>query len=193
MDKENNANEFAENKTVEIATEEESEAASPKGDLKYTDADMDEIVKRKRAEWEKKKEKEVSEAKKLANMDEKERIEHERNELRRQLEELQEKETLAQMRTEARKMLAQDDINIPDKLLSAIVSSDAEKTKEAVEGFRDMFKQAVQETVKKTLIGDVPKRGGSSELTKAQILQVEDRRERQRLMNENKHLFNGGN
>lgn len=45
---------------------------------------------------------------------------------------LKEKDTLAEMVKTVRKMLAEDEINIPDELLSHLVSTDAEETKNTV-------------------------------------------------------------
>lgn len=48
----------------------------------YTDEDIDAIIARRFAKWEKQKQKEIDEAKRLENMNAQERAEHERDELR---------------------------------------------------------------------------------------------------------------
>ena len=160
-----------------------------KAEPKYTDADLDRIIGQKFAKWQEKKDKEISEAQKLAEMNAQQKAEYERDQLQKKLDELLEKETLSQMRAEARKELSGVGINIPDELLSVIVTKDAEKTKGAVEAFKTMWQSAIQSALKETLRGDAPRSGNPSGLTKDDILKVEDRKERQRLMNENRELF----
>ena len=90
-----------------------------------------------------------------------------------------------------RKMLADEEINIPDELLAHLVSESAEDTKTAVEAFTKMYKDAVQAAVKDALKGNAPKggSGGKGAVTKEQILAVSNPIERQRLIAENIALF----
>ena len=91
----------------------------------------------------------------------------------------------------ARKMLADEEINIPDELLAHLVSESAEDTKTAVEAFAKMYKDAVQAAVKDALKGNAPKggSGGKGAVTKEQILAISNPIERQRLIAENIALF----
>ena len=90
-----------------------------------------------------------------------------------------------------RKMLADEEINIPDELLAHLVSESAEDTKTAVEAFGKMYKDAVQAAVKDALKGNAPKggSGGKGAVTKEQILAISNPIERQRLIAENIALF----
>lgn len=88
-----------------------------------------------------------------------------------------------------RAILQDDDINISDRLLESLVKDDAESTKSAVEEFASLFRAEVGKAVKEALKGEEPKAGGSSTLTKEQILAVKDRTERQRLIRDNMNLF----
>jgi len=54
------------------------------------------------------------------------------------------------------KMLADQEINIPDELLGHLVSEDAGQTKTSVEAFVRLYKGAVQEAVKNALKGNPP-------------------------------------
>lgn len=160
-----------------------------KAEPKYTDADIDRIISQKFAKWQKEKDREISEAQKLAEMNAQQKAEYERDMLQKKLDELMERDTLSQMRSEARKELSGAGINIADELLAVIVTKDAEQTKAAVEAFKTMWQGAIQSALKEALRGDVPRSGNPSGLTREDILKVEDRKERQRLMNENKELF----
>ena len=163
----------------------------PKPNLKYTDEDVDKLIGQKVAEWKKKEQKAVDEAKKLAEMNAQQKAEYERDQLRKQLEQYQERESLAEMTKTARKMLTDEEINVPDDLLDRLVSTDAEQTKAAVDSFAKLFKEAVQNAVKDALKGNPPKAGtgGKSTVTKEQILSIKDRAERQRMITEHINLF----
>ena len=159
---------------------------------KYTDAEVDKLIEKKFAEWQKKKDKEVSEAKKLAEMNAQQKAEYERDQLQKELDGLKKKDALAEMTKAARKMLSDEGVSISDDLLSVLVTTDAEATKTAVDGFTKLFKDAVEKAVKERLKGEVPKKGagGSGSMTKAQILAIKDPELRQKKMLENRELFN---
>lgn len=170
----------------------ESEGAKGADEKKYTDADLDKIINKKFAQWQEKQQKAVDEAQKLATMTEKQKAEYERDQLQKQLDEYKRKDTLAEMSKTARKMLTEDGITVTDELLSLLVTTDAEKTKTAVEGFSKAFKDAVESAVKERLKGEPPKKGsgGAATMTKEAIMAIKDPELRQQKMLENKHLFN---
>lgn len=188
---------------AEDAPDQEAERQDPQKDgddkpaekpaAKYTDEDVDEILNRKFAEWAKKRDKEVSEAQKLAEMGAQEKAEYQRDQLQKQLDELTRKAALADMAKVARSMLEEQDAPADDALVELLISDDAEQTKNAVGAFSKAFHAAVDAAVKDKLRGAPPKRGGASGITREQILAVKNRAERQRLINENMDLFKGGN
>ena len=125
---------------------------------KYTDKDVDEIIQRKLAKWEKDKAKAVSEAEKLAKMNEEEKNNYERQKLKDRLAELERKETLHEMAKTARSILADKGIQVEENLLSRLITEDAETTKESVEAFAGLFTEAVDKAVTEKLKGKTPKR-----------------------------------
>lgn len=127
---------------------------------KYSDEDVDKLIKRKFAEWEKKKQKEEDEAKKLAKMNAQEKADYKNRQLEERIAELEREKTLSSMKDEARKMLSEKNINISDELLAFMVTSDAEKTKTAVDSFAELFNAAVNEAIKSKARQSVPKEGG---------------------------------
>lgn len=157
----------------------------------YTDEDIDAIIARRFAKWEKQKQKEIDEAKRLENMNAQERAEHERDELQRQLSELQNEKALADMSKTARKILSDSGITLSDDLLQILVSTDADATKTAVDNFSKLFSDAVDAAVKERLKGNPPKRGASSgsTITKEEIMKIRDPELRQKKMLENRELF----
>ena len=116
-------------------------------DGKYTDAQVNEIINRKFAEWSSKKEKELDEAKKLAQMDERQKAEYERDVLKRELSELKKENTRAKMAKTARAMLSEKNIAIGDDLVSILITDEAESTKANVDQFSSLFQDAVEKAV----------------------------------------------
>lgn len=133
----------------------------------------------------------LSEAEKLAKMTKEEKAEYKTRKLEKELADLKRQNSLSEMSKTARKMLADEEINIPDEILAHLVSESAEDTKTAVEAFTKMYKDAVQAAVKDALKGNTPKggSGGKGAVTKEQILAVSNPIERQRLIAENIALF----
>ncbi len=180
----------SEQQAEEHQNETKKDEKKSEGEKKYTDADLNSIIDKKFAEWQKKKEKEVDEAKKLAEMNATEKAEYERDKLQKQLDEMMKEKSLTEMTKVARKMLSEDGINITDELLANLVSDSAENTKEAVKSFIELFKNAVNDAVKDALKGKAPKNStGSDSITKEKIMKVKDRAERQKLIAEHMDLF----
>ncbi len=179
-----NENEQAEKKT-ETAEKKTKQA-------KYTDEDVDEILNRKFAKWEEKRAKAVNEAKRLAEMSAQEKAEYERDKLQKELDEYKKRAVLADMTKTARKMLSDNGITISDNLLALMVTTDADKTKNAIDEFSNAFTKAVEAEVKERLRGGTPKRGSGSTsvMTKQQIMDIKDPELRQKKMLENRELFN---
>lgn len=132
----------------------------PDGEKKYSVTEVDELIKRKKAEWEKQRKKDDDEAKKFAKMNAQEKAEYKQQQLEKRIQELEDEKTLSGMRDEARKQLSEKGINISDNLLEFMVSKDAEKTKKAVDSFAELFNSAVNEAVKGKARQTTPKESG---------------------------------
>ena len=133
----------------------------------------------------------LTEAEKLAKMTKEEKAEYRPKKAEKELEELKKMNARTELAKTARKMLADEDINIPDELLSNLVADDADGTKTAVESFAKMYKEAVQAAVKEAIKGKPPKAGtgGGNTITKEQIMDIKDPIERQKMIRENINLF----
>ncbi len=172
-----------------------SESEDPKNDeskseAKYTDEDLDKIISAKFDKWQKQKDKEVSEAQKLAEMTAQEKAEYERDKLQKELDELRTEKARTALAKEARSILASENINIDDSLVSMLIGTDAESTKEAISSFADLFKSEVEKQVKALLKGDTPKTTSmATSITKDDIEKVTDRAERQKLIAQNMNLY----
>jgi hypothetical protein len=162
----------------------------PQPQPKYTDDDVDKIINRKFAEWAKNQEKKTSEAERLGKMTAEEKAAERMKALEDKLHGYEVAAARAEMTKQARAILHDKNINVGDELLANLISEDAESTKASVESFVSLFKDAVEKAVKEAYKGETPRKGGgSATLTKEQILAVQNRAERQRLINENLDLF----
>ena len=72
----------------------------------------------------------------------------------------------------ARKLLSEKNITVSDELLSLMVTTDATKTKAAIDSFAKLFSESVENAVKERVRGEVPTAGTAnpnvpvSEITK---------------------------
>lgn len=181
--------EDGENNTAENSTNTENTATGDPKEKTFTQAEVDEIVNKRLSREREKVQKAASEAEKLAKMSAQEQAEYQRDEYQRELEELKAKLARADIKETARAMLAADNISIPDELVSAIITDNAETTQQAIKGFAAAFKEAVKTEVANRLKGNEPKASTQSNITKAEILAVKDPIERQKLIRENITLF----
>lgn len=152
---------------------------------------IDTAVTNAQKKWKNLHDDELSEAEKLAKMTNEEKAAYRMSQMEKELNAFKEKDALAEMSKTARKMLAEDEINIPDELLAHLVSTDAEDTKNTVQAFSKLFKDAVQEAIKTKYKGNPPKAGtgGKGSMTKEQIMAVKNPTERQKLIAEHMELF----
>lgn len=152
---------------------------------------IDTAVSNAQKKWKDLHDDKLSEAEKLAKMTNEEKAAYRMSQMENELNAFKEKDTLAEMSKTARKMLSEEDITIPDELLAHLVSTDAEDTKNTVQAFAKLFKDAVQEAIKTKYKGNPPKKGtgGKGSMTKDQIMAVKNPTERQKLIAEHMELF----
>ena len=152
---------------------------------------IDTAVSNAQKKWKDLHDDKLSEAEKLAKMTNEEKAAYRMSQMEKELNAFKEKDTLAEMSKTARKMLSEEDITIPDELLAHLVSTDAEDTKNTVQAFAKLFKDAVQEAIKTKYKGNPPKKGtgGKGSMTKDQIMAVKNPTERQKLIAEHMELF----
>lgn len=98
-------------------------------------------VTRAQEKWKALTDDKLSEAEKLAKMTKEEKAEYKTRQLEKELADLKRQNAVTEMAKTARKMLADEEINIPDELLGHLVSDNAEDTKTAVESFPSCTKQ----------------------------------------------------
>lgn len=157
---------------------------------KYTDADVDEIVSKRLAKWEKQQAAKVEEAAKLAEMNAQQKAEYERDKVQKELDEYKRRDTVNAMVAESRRQLSEQGIAVSDDILARLVGETAEETKASVDAFSTTFTAAVEDAVKKQLAGKAPAAGVATKtMTKEEILAIKDPITRQAAIRDNIGLF----
>lgn len=159
---------------------------------KYTDEDLNNIIAKKRREWEAKAKEAADEAAKLAGMNAEEKAQHEREKAERRAEEAERELARLKMTDTAKTMLAEANItSVGSTILDALIGPDAETTKANIDAFVSEYTAAVEAAVKERLRGTTPKTGasGAKKITREEIAAVKDPAERRRLIAENLDLY----
>lgn len=171
-------------------TQAEPKQDNNKQQPKYTDADVDEIVSKRLAKWEKQQAAKVEEAAKLAEMNAQQKAEYERDKVQKELDEYKRRDTVNAMVAESRRQLSEQGIAVSDDILARLVGETAEETKASVDAFSTAFTAAVEDAVKKQLAGKAPAAGVATKtMTKEEILAIKDPIARQAAIRDNIGLF----
>ena len=180
------ANKDATNTTTQTEPKQDNNKQQPK----YTDADVDEIVSKRLAKWEKQQAAKVEEAAKLAEMNAQQKAEYERDKVQKELDEYKRRDTVNAMVAESRRQLSEQGIAVSDDILARLVGETAEETKASVDAFSTAFTAAVEDAVKKQLAGKAPAAGVATKtMTKEEILAIKDPITRQAAIRDNIGLF----
>lgn len=178
------------NESTEKETKKDEDVKKEQSEKKYTDEDVNQIINSKFKKWKMEQEKKISEAQKLAQMDEAEKAEYERKQLEEELQKLRSEKTKSEMISVSRKMLQENNVSVSDDLISSIITDDADKTKENINAFIENFNAAVEKEVNERLKSTPPKRMSNNKtLSKKDIFDVKDAVERRKLIAENMELF----
>lgn len=178
------------NKDATATTQTEPKQDDNKQQPKYTDADVDEIVSKRLAKWEKQQAAKVEEAAKLAEMNAQQKAEYERDKVQKELDEYKRRDTVNAMVAESRRQLSEQGIAVSDDILARLVGETAEETKASVDAFSAAFTAAVEDAVKKQLAGKAPAAGVATKtMTKEEILAIKDPITRQAAIRDNIGLF----
>lgn len=170
---------------------EQEREREPKGGRTYTDEEVDAIIERRFAKWQKQQDQKVAEAAKLAEMNATQKAEYEREQALKKLAEYERRDAVRQMTDESRRQLREAGVDVPDEVVTVLVGEDAEATKAAVDGFAEAFKAAVEAEVKRRLAGGAPRAGSDAGgMSAEQILAIKgDPIARQRVIRENLKKF----
>ena len=145
---------------AEPETEEVEEPDKPKA--KYTDEDVDNIVKAKLAKEREKTAAKGEEAAKLAKMNADQKKDYEAQQVLKRAEEAESKLARLVMQAEARTMVSDLGVNLTDEDFALVVTTDADSTKTNVSQLTDLIGR-IQDSVKTEMLkGTTPKASGQS-------------------------------
>lgn len=148
---------------------EKNSSDQTEADKKYSDADVDKIIAAKFAKWEAKQQQEKDEAAKLAEMDDKEKADYEKQQLEAKLAEFERKEVLSKMSEQASEMLSEKGATPTKEMLRLIVSEDAETTSSNVKTYLasvEAEREAIKAEYEKRLGGKVPLDGNGATISR---------------------------
>lgn len=177
-------------------TEQEKQTEKKEPELKYSDDDVDQIIDKKFAKWQKQQEEkinELKEAQKLEKMNETEKDKYTIEKLEKEIADYKKKENLSAMAKVAKNMLLDEGIKATDSIIDRLISEDAETTKESVSAFAELYKKSVEEGIQEALKGksfDVKTTSTkNSSVTRKEILGIKDPVKRRELIEANRELF----
>lgn len=183
--------------TEEIEETKEKKAENKEPEKKYSDEQVDEIIKEKKAKWQKQQDekiKELEEARKLEKMNEDEKLKYKLKKYEEEIAAYRKKENQSAMAKVAKNMLVEEGFNISDDLVNNLITDEAESTKENVKDFAGMLKDLVEKEVNERLKGKSPevKKTGvkSSQGQRNEILGIKDAVKRREAMLNHPELFN---
>src|SRR5690625_3719388 len=158
---------------------------------KFTQKQLDDIVKDRIKRAEQDKQEAIKEAEKLAKMTADQKREYELEKLQRENEELKQAQTRYELGKEATKILSDSGIVATDEILEFVVREDAETTSAAVKAFSDLVDKVSDDRMKEKLKGTSPKKqqGVPGAKTKEDILAIKDGAERIKAIQDNPQLF----
>ena len=159
------------------------------GEKRYTQAEVNKMIAERLKREKAKSKQHEDEAAKLARMSESEKQKKALKDLQDRLDAFEAKEARGKMAREARRMLQDESIMVDDIIIDALVKDDAENTDTAVKAFIKSYKAALKQEAKNTFKKAEPKAGGAGTLTRADILKITDRTERQKAIKAHPELF----
>ena len=171
--------------TENIETTEQVENVEVKNEKTFTQEELDKILNKKFAQWQKKTEEAKLEAERRAKLTEAEKLAEERKEF----EALKKQFEYEKRVNSTSKVLASN--NLPVEFADFLISDSDEATTQRVDLFKNAFNEAVEKLVNERLKGNTPKVGTSKtlEVTKEQFKKM-DLMQRQELFNKNRELYN---
>lgn len=180
------------NPDVDETSKDEKIKDDEKQEKTFTRAELGKVIAAEKAKWEKdfeaKLEKEKSEAARLAKLSKDEREKEEENKRIKAIEEREKNVQLAELRIETKSELANS--GLPESFVDFVLTEKAEDIQSNIANLKKHFDEELEKAVNLRLVQKQTKVGtGGGSLTKAQIMEIKDSRERQKAIAENRHLF----
>ena len=178
-----NVNETVENKAEGGAVE--VDTVEVKEEKTFTQAELDKILNKKFAQWQKKTEEAKQEAERKAKLTEAEKLAEERKEFEAMRKQFEYEKRV----NSTSKALASN--NLPVEFADFLIGESDEATTQRVDLFKNAFNEALEKALTEMLRGNTPKVGKTTkkEITKKDFRNM-SYKEKMDLYNNNKELFN---
>ena len=163
----------------------ETNSVEVKEEKTFTQEELDKILNKKFAQWQKKTEEAKAEAERKAKLTEAEKLAEERKEFEAMKKQFEYEKRV----NSTSKVLASN--NLPVEFADFLVGENEEVTSQRVDLFKDAFNNALEKAITERLRGTTPKVSTSSitQVTKEDFQKM-NMVQRQRLFNENRELYN---
>ena len=163
----------------------ETNSVEVKEEKTFTQEELDKILNKKFAQWQKKTEEAKAEAERKAKLTEAEKLAEERKEFEAMKKQFEYEKRV----NSTSKVLASN--NLPVEFADFLVGENEEVTSQRVDLFKDAFNNALEKAITERLRGTTPKVSTSSitQVTKEDFQKM-NMIQRQRLFNENRELYN---
>lgn len=159
----------------------------------FTQDEVNQLIKSRIERELAKREKSVkSEVDKLNEVTSIEKLRSELESTKKQLTEIQDRYTRTELKAKASEILSDNGIKPTEKVLNILVTNNADETLANINAFTETLKTQATDIVRNQMKGQTPVISNNNQvksISKADILAVKDTRERQRLIQENMHLF----
>lgn len=190
MAEETNATEVVEE--VDTQKTEVVEEGKQDGGRTFTLADISKMLTAERAKWESEQaeavEKARSEGERLAKLSKDQRAKEEEQ---KRLDAIAEREKAVaekEMRLETQTLLAEK--GLPADFTNVVLAATAEEVKANIDSLQSIFDKAVETRVNERLTQETPRTGnGTNQMTKAEIMAIQDDTERMNAIAANRNLF----
>ena len=172
------------NEEIKVESTETSQV-EVKEEKTFTQAELDKILNKKFAQWQKKAEEAKAEAERKAKLTEAEKLAEERKELEAMRKQFEYEKRV----NSTSKVLASN--NLPIEFADFLIGDSDEATTQRVDLFKNAFNEALEKAVNERLKGRTPKVSTSKNegITKDQFNKM-DLVQRQKLFVENRELYN---
>ena len=130
-----------------------------------TDEEVNDLIKIKKSKWREKTEEEKLQAKKLAEMNEDDKVKYEREQLELKIADFERRENLAKMSEVAADMLTEAGASATKKVLALLVTEEAESTSNNVKAYLEVIdaeREVIKADYEKRLGGRIPLDGADA-------------------------------
>lgn len=155
---------------VEVVEDDKKVAAEPEQistdqtdeKKKYTDAEVDDIIKRKYAKWKAEQEKQESEAKKLAKMNAEDKKKYQLDKREQDLADREAEISKRELTAEAKSILSER--GLPIELVDVVNLTSADSVRNSIDDLQKSWEEAVQKGIADKMKGGAPMKKAPQEI-----------------------------